>query len=185
MPHAYSRKILNELVAQVRKAFAADPRNGHLLGVVFSEVTRAAESLGLPISHDDALTLARAIHGDIDDSLKQTPDPATLPGYIPMDTFPFFREVAIKGQHFLPPEGKAAASQIQPGDQLTLEAEPTNQHDPYAVAAMFGSQRVGYLQKEVSSAAAWLLMIKMPLKVTVVSVGKAGNLVVNVLEDKP
>jgi hypothetical protein len=112
--------------------------------------------------------------------------PPKPPDYseIPMNTFPFFRSVLVKGQHFLDPAGKAAVGKIAPGDELQLSHEPTNQHDPYAVGAFVGGVRVGYVQKEVSAALAWLLAIKMPLHTTVVEIGKAGNLVVNITEKK-
>lgn len=117
---------------------------------------------------------------------RKPPEP-TPPDYteIPMNTFPFFRGVTIKGQHFLDPIGKQKAAQIVPGDTLELQHEPTNQHDPYAVGAFKDGIRVGYVQKEVSAALAWLLAIKMPLAVTVTEIGKALNLLVNITELKP
>lgn len=104
---------------------------------------------------------------------------------IPMNTFPFFRGVLVKGQHFLDPAGKQQAQALTPGDTLELKHEPTNQHDPYAVGVFKDGIRVGYVQKEVSAALAWLLAIRMPLTVTVIEIGKAQNLVINVLEHKP
>lgn len=112
-------------------------------------------------------------------------DPTSLPGHIPMNTFPFFRGVLVKGQHFLDPQGKQKAGGLTPGDTVDLKHEPTNQHDPYAVGVFKDGIRVGYVQKEVSAALAWLLAINMPLAVTVIEIGKAGNLVINVLEHKP
>lgn len=102
-----------------------------------------------------------------------------------MNTFPFFRGVLVKGQHFLDPQGKQKAGGLTPGDTVDLKHEPTNQHDPYAVGVFKDGIRVGYVQKEVSAALAWLLAINMPLAVTVIEIGKAGNLVINVLEHKP
>lgn len=112
-------------------------------------------------------------------------EPKPTPGDIPMDTFPFFRGIAVKGQHFLDPAGKQKASALTPGDTLELRHEPTNQPDPYAVGVFKDAVRVGYVQKEVSAALAWLLAIRMPLTVTVIEIGKAQNLIVNVLEHKP
>ena len=102
---------------------------------------------------------------------------------IPVNTFPFFREINIVGQHFLDDLGKDQLKYVAPGSELVLRAEPENKADPYAVAAYSNGIRVGYVQKQVSPAVAWLLAIQMPLKVTVVTAGgKAGNLTVNVLE---
>ena len=67
---------------------------------------------------------------------------------------------------------------------LELRHEPTNQHDPYAVGVFSDGIRVGYMQKEVSAAVAWLLAIKMPMKTTLLEVGKSNNLVLNIVEDK-
>ena len=102
-----------------------------------------------------------------------------------MSKFPFFRNVLVKGQHFLDPQGKAAAAGLVPGDTVDLQHEPTNQHDPYAVGVFKDGVRVGYIQKECSAALAWLMAIKMPLVTNVTGIAKAGNFTINILDGTP
>ena len=45
-------------------------------------------------------------------------------------------------------EREIPASQVQPGDNLTLEAEPGNPHDPYAVRVLFRGMHIGYVQRD-------------------------------------
>lgn len=151
-----------------------------------------AKLVGLPERHNvDTSWATDEVSRAVEYYLANSPHakfyPFTDPERIPMNIFPFFRGVLVKGQHFLDDAGKKAANAVMPGDELILHAEPQNAHDCYAVAVHTqAGVRVGYLQKEVSAACAWFLAIKMPMKVQVIaSGGKAGNLQVNILENKP
>ncbi|TET51011.1 MAG: DEAD/DEAH box helicase [Anaerolineales bacterium] len=41
-----------------------------------------------------------------------------------------------------------AAAAVKQGDQLTLEPEPDNEYDPYAVQVLFDDQPIGYVERE-------------------------------------
>jgi len=49
----------------------------------------------------------------------------------------------------IPYEDRAlVASQVKQGDRLTLEAEPDNPYDPYAIRVIFASEHIGYVQRD-------------------------------------
>ena len=183
---AYSQDEINQLLSLVR-AYVDDKRSTEKKTPTISQIERAveesADTLGLPITPHEAGSVARSVHNYYENA-KVPPKPHPIE--IPMNTMPFFRGISVVGQHFLNDDSKAALKQISPGDIVTLQHEPTNPHDQYAVGVYFGGQRVGYIFKECSPAVAWLLCIKMPLKVQVTEIGgKANNFKVNIIEDKP
>jgi len=51
----------------------------------------------------------------------------------------------VAGTKYRPTEFKAA--QINRGDRLTLKLEPTNKHDPLAIAVYKGDIQIGYVPR--------------------------------------
>lgn len=66
----------------------------------------------------------------------------------------FFREVSmdviLAGAKFRPAEAKEVIRGLAPNDKLTLEREPDNEYDEFAVRILKDGVFIGYVPKEVS-----------------------------------
>lgn len=51
----------------------------------------------------------------------------------------------LVGASFRPIEAQLAVRDLVPGDDLELEAEPTNQYDPNAIRVIFDGLHIGYV----------------------------------------
>jgi len=62
-----------------------------------------------------------------------------------MSKAPTFEEVRCVGMHFRPPEARAMAEALLPGDTVQLEREPFNPHDSNAIKVMLHETHIGYV----------------------------------------
>ena len=60
--------------------------------------------------------------------------------------------ILIRGAHFRGQEIKELSNNLTEGAIITLEREPDNKHDPYAVKAFYDDIHIGYVQAEHSAA---------------------------------
>lgn len=67
-----------------------------------------------------------------------------------MTTFP---NVACVGMHFRGGGAKELADMIDETTEVTLEREPDNQYDAYAIKVMIADQHIGYIER---GQAAWI-----------------------------
>jgi len=65
---------------------------------------------------------------------------------------PAILEVLVKGAYFRGADVKAVSDALVPGDCVTIEHEPENQHDEYACKVLYEGIHIGYVQSEYSSA---------------------------------
>lgn len=95
------------------------------------------------------------------------------------------RNVAIKGQHFLPPDERQTVNAIAADNDtpllITLVHEPENEHDPLAVRAEIGGRKLGYLQAEVSPVVVWLMKEGCNVQFIATSKNKTGNFIGNLV----
>ena len=57
----------------------------------------------------------------------------------------------VKGMHFRGPRAVEAVSLFEEGSELSLEREPDNAYDAYAIKVIFGDLHIGYIEKEKAS----------------------------------
>lgn len=88
----------------------------------------------------------------------------------------------VKGNYFRPASAKEVFNELQDGDTLILEPEPTNQYDPNAIKVIEpeSGEFIGYIQKELSPSVAELLA-EGPVTCTVYSL--MGGCLVEVTPD--
>lgn len=70
-----------------------------------------------------------------------------------MPNYPVFRDVAVVGMHFREREGvqaKAIVSNFVPPVELTLEREPTNLYDAFALKVLYKGEHIGYIEATVA-----------------------------------
>lgn len=71
-----------------------------------------------------------------------------------------FSEVVVVGMHYREREGvpaKSIVANLVPPVALTLEREPENQHDEYAIKVLYGNQHIGYIEASAACyIAPWL-----------------------------
>jgi hypothetical protein len=72
---------------------------------------------------------------------------------------PLLRGLEVVGIHYRPDEVKARINAFPQGSAIeaTLRAEPTNPHDPHAVAVDIDGIHIGYIPKTVSAMVALAL----------------------------
>ncbi len=91
------------------------------------------------------------------------------------------RNVAIKGQHFLPPDERATVAAIQADNDdpvtITLIPEEDNEHDALAVRAEIGGGKVGYLAAEISPLVVWLMKEGVNVQFIATEKNKTGNFI--------
>lgn len=66
---------------------------------------------------------------------------------------PTFTDVAVVGMHFREREGvpaKSIVANFMPPVQLTLEREPENAYDSFAVKVLYQGQHIGYIEASSS-----------------------------------
>lgn len=66
---------------------------------------------------------------------------------------PSFPSVACVGMHFRGSNAVSAAAALEPGDRLTLEREPENPYDAYAIKVLLEDLHLGYIER---GQAAWI-----------------------------
>jgi hypothetical protein len=59
-------------------------------------------------------------------------------------------KTTVVGTKYRGPEAIAALARLRPGDQLRLVREPSNPHDPDAVAVYSGTMHIGYIPRGVN-----------------------------------
>jgi hypothetical protein len=67
----------------------------------------------------------------------------------------------VRGYHYR--QSTTLLSDLPPGTPIQLRPEPTNPHDPHAVAIYWADQHIGYLPRENNKIAAHLLAQGLPL----------------------
>jgi hypothetical protein len=67
-----------------------------------------------------------------------------------MRTFP---QVRVVGMHFRGGSAKDVAAALDPGDTVTLEREPDNEYDAYAIKVLVSDMHIGYIERNM---AAWI-----------------------------
>lgn len=91
------------------------------------------------------------------------------------------RNVAIKGQHFLPPDERATVSAIVADNDtpisITLVPEPENEHDKLAIRAEIDGRKVGYLDASVSPVIVWLIKEGVTVQFIANEKNKTGNFI--------
>jgi len=89
------------------------------------------------------------------------------------------RNIAIKGQHFLPADERAIVSAIVADNDnpvsVNLVPEPDNEHDKYAVRAEIAGRKVGYLDASVSPLVIWLAGEGASVQFVATEKNKIGN----------
>lgn len=133
--------------------------------------------------YDDDERLPRRYAGTRHSRLTEVPVgdiTLTPPKEIPMSTL-LARNVAIKGQHFLPPNERQTVAAI-PADNdnhvtITLIPEPENEHDPLAVRAEIDGRKIGYLAAEISPLVVWLMKEGVNVQFIASEKNKLGNFI--------
>jgi hypothetical protein len=91
------------------------------------------------------------------------------------------RNVAIKGQHFLPPDEKATVGAIIADNDnpvtVDLVLEPENEFDPLAVRGEIGGRKIGFLAAEVSPLVVWLMREGVNVQFIASEKNKTGNFI--------
>lgn len=64
-----------------------------------------------------------------------------------------FPEVLCVGMHFRGGAAKDIAASLSVGDTVTLEREPENAYDEYAIRVLVGPEHIGYIER---GQAAWI-----------------------------
>ena len=59
---------------------------------------------------------------------------------------PTFPNVLVVGMHFRP-NGKAIVASLIPPVSFTLEREPSNQYDMFAIKVLFEGEHIGYIER--------------------------------------
>lgn len=59
--------------------------------------------------------------------------------------------VAIRGTKFRPSEAREVAGNLSPHQNVTLEPDPSNDHDPNAIKIIAQDQFIGYVQKDMAA----------------------------------
>lgn len=67
-----------------------------------------------------------------------------------------YNDVAVVGMHFRGPEVKAHVANYVPPLTLTLEREPENQFDQYAIKVLDGDTHIGYIESSNGGAAPYI-----------------------------
>jgi len=93
---------------------------------------------------------------------------------------PFLRGFTVAGISFRTPAERAIALSLQPGDKLTLEPEPTNQFDPFAVKILKDGAHIGFIPKDCSAAVAFILANGGEYECVCAGTNKSGYPSVNV-----
>ena len=57
----------------------------------------------------------------------------------------------IVGNKFRPAGAQAVFNQLAVGDEVFLELEPTNEHDPFAVKVLARGNHIGYVPRDASA----------------------------------
>ena len=60
-------------------------------------------------------------------------------------------ETRVVGLYYRGDGARLAVDELEPGDEVTLEPEPENKYDAYAVKVLSGSVHIGYLPKELAA----------------------------------
>jgi hypothetical protein len=91
------------------------------------------------------------------------------------------RNVAIKGQHFLPSDERSTVAAILADNDthvlITLIPEPENEHDALAVRAEIGGRKIGFLAAEVSPLVVWLMKEGVNVQFIAYEKNKLGNFI--------
>lgn len=61
-------------------------------------------------------------------------------------TYPTFEDVLVVGMHFRP-NGKAIVESMIAPCELTLEREPFNAYDGFAVKVLYDGEHIGYIER--------------------------------------
>lgn len=59
-------------------------------------------------------------------------------------------ELELRGAQFRPAESKAVLKGLKPGDTVTLEMDPANEYDPFAIKVMAEGEHIGFIPSEKS-----------------------------------
>lgn len=70
---------------------------------------------------------------------------------MPAKLKPLFRNARVVGSQFRDEAAKAAYASLAKGEVLTLELEPTNEHDEFAVKVLVEGLHIGYIPREMSA----------------------------------
>ena len=57
----------------------------------------------------------------------------------------------VVGLFYRPASARVAVEELRPGDLVTLEREPDNPHDAYAIKVLSGSVHIGYIPRELAA----------------------------------
>lgn len=91
------------------------------------------------------------------------------------------RNVAIKGQHFLPEDERKTVSAILADNDnhvtISLHLEPENEHDRLAVRAEIEGRKIGYLAAEISPLVVWLMHEGVNVQFIAYEKNKTGNFI--------
>jgi hypothetical protein len=99
-------------------------------------------------------------------ALAPLPAPATpAPKAAPARRIPIQRAQVAGFQYH---QGEAVWPQLQPGAPLRLHREPTNPHDPNAIAIYWGEHKLGYIPRRENKTLAGMLDQGVPLDAAIV-----------------
>jgi type II secretory pathway component PulF len=96
---------------------------------------------------------------------------------------PLLRSVRIVGNHYRDAAAKAVHNALTKGEKLSLELEPTNEFDPYAVKVIAGGEHIAYIPRDISAMFYVSGVEAVEAVVTEVAQPKAGKSGVTVLID--
>lgn len=68
----------------------------------------------------------------------------------------------IAGVQFRPTSSQKLLKELEVGDELTLELEPTNQYDANAVKIISGEEHLGYVPKKFSAEVSAMIEVEGP-----------------------
>lgn len=77
----------------------------------------------------------------------------------------------LVGLRFRPASAKLAFATLSPGDEVGLEREPDNPHDPNAIQVVFANEHIGYVPA----------LLAVTLAATLDAAGGTGRAVTDVL----
>lgn len=91
-------------------------------------------------------------------------------------------QTTLAGLNFRPIEARAVFAALSPGASLSLEAEPFNQYDAYAVKIITEGEHIGYIASGMNIEVAAALAEGIPVTCTLKEKGGGRNRPVIILE---